>query len=338
MDRSAGQNSNIKPSSEERLARWARALHTAQSTRPANERPKLDHYEFLRRIRHRTVSEDARGGGSLFLCRAIRREFGAESVEWRDTDEFVQAFIAERDHRGFLAKLRAEWDSDFVSLSGAVWWIVSQGGAKDWDDEHLEGAAKELLGALTSEELVSFGVSVGSGTSLPAPVPSHHFMKACSFFGDIPFELIFSEAAVLHWGLLAEKDWRSERGDIIEDRWKLYWKRLCVRRIDLQRKWPAAARTPHVEENERSTIDTLSIYRTGAPGRPSAIQFVERKWRERRDAGQALDSLSAEAKALNAWCAEKHLNIAAPAPGTIENRIRSEYNSWKSSQAQTARN
>jgi hypothetical protein len=68
-------------------------------------------------------------------------------------------------------------------------------------------------------------------------------------------------------------------------------------------------------------------YRTGAPGRPSTIQFVEAEWRRRRDAGKALGSLKEEANALHEWCRGAHPAMVAPMPATIANRIREEYRS-----------
>ncbi len=76
---------------------------------------------------------------------------------------------------------------------------------------------------------------------------------------------------------------------------------------------------------------TASIYHTGAPGRPSAIQFVIDEWRRRRDEGLAPAKLCAEGRALHEWCRKNHPAIAPPSPRTIENRIRDEFNTWKAS-------
>src|SRR5262249_53141082 len=61
------------------------------------------------------------------------------------------------------------------------------------------------------------------------------------------------------------------------------WRRLMVLKADVARYWPFAA-----------ALD----YRTGAPGRPSGMQFVEEEYRARLQRCEAKPTIGDEAKAL----------------------------------------
>ncbi len=67
-------------------------------------------------------------------------------------------------------------------------------------------------------------------------------------------------------------------------------------------------------------------YRTGAPGRPSAIQFVVAEWKRRRDSGEAEVRIGAETTALHEWCRCNHPTISTPTAKTIGQKIREEFN------------
>ena len=78
------------------------------------------------------------------------------------------------------------------------------------------------------------------------------------------------------------------------------------------------------------TADSESVeISTGAPGRPSVIQFVEKEAERRRSANEALPKISAEAQELHSWCAKKHPSYPTPTAKTIENRIREAHRKWR---------
>lgn len=110
--------------------------------------------------------------------------------------------------------------------------------------------------------------------------------------------------------------WRECRGDILRKNDKIVWSRLAAPVAEIVKLWPSA--------------DPVFEYKTGAPGRPSAIQFVEQEAKRRRESGEANTTLRTEAAALHDWCRTNHEKIAAPSASTIENRIRADHNAWKS--------
>jgi hypothetical protein len=89
-----------------------------------------------------------------------------------------------------------------------------------------------------------------------------------------------------------------------------------------------AARTKEIEQ-PATKENSNELYKTGAPGRPSPIQFIDEEARRRRHSGEALEKLSHEAKALEEWCKTAHPVAKTPTSLTIENRIREEHNNWK---------
>jgi hypothetical protein len=63
-------------------------------------------------------------------------------------------------------------------------------------------------------------------------------------------------------------------------------------------------------------------FRTGLPGRPTAIQLIEAEHQRRIDSGKALDKVGEEAKHLEKWLVTTHPRAPRTTAKTIENRIR----------------
>ena len=118
-----------------------------------------------------------------------------------------------------------------------------------------------------------------------------------------------------------------------------------VRRAEVLAMWPEltgadekAAKLAEEAETDLppqgpfdQSVDPKAVYKTGAPGRPSPISFVEAEAARRRETQEAHRTLAEEAKHLNKWCKQNHPNIVAPMKGTIENRIRDDHRAWKAS-------
>jgi hypothetical protein len=79
--------------------------------------------------------------------------------------------------------------------------------------------------------------------------------------------------------------------------------------------------------------DGKERYRSGGPGRPTAMQFVEAEARRRRQSGEASSTLAREAASLHEWCRGAHREDVTPTAKTIEGRIRVEHNAWKLARA-----
>lgn len=104
--------------------------------------------------------------------------------------------------------------------------------------------------------------------------------------------------------------------------------RRSANMADLKSVWQRAE-IPSNKLTSFELIGEASKYRTGAPGRPTPMDFVVREAERRRAAGEALLNLSAEATELHEWCKLNHAAIPAPTAKTIENRIRQSHRNWK---------
>jgi hypothetical protein len=69
--------------------------------------------------------------------------------------------------------------------------------------------------------------------------------------------------------------------------------------------------------------------RTGAPGRPSSMHLVLVESSRRRESGEAVQSVTAEAKILKEWFDKNHAGMPVLTAKTIENNIRDKHNGWK---------
>jgi hypothetical protein len=66
----------------------------------------------------------------------------------------------------------------------------------------------------------------------------------------------------------------------------------------------------------------INPFRTGLPGRPTAVQLIEAEHRRRIDSGEALAKVGEEAKHLEKWLVTTHPRAPRTTAKTIENRIR----------------
>jgi hypothetical protein len=74
----------------------------------------------------------------------------------------------------------------------------------------------------------------------------------------------------------------------------------------------------------------INPFRTGGPGKPSAIKVVERQHQNRLANGEALASLPKEAAVLKDWLDRHYPDAPRMTAKTIENRIRARHRSAKS--------
>jgi hypothetical protein len=75
-----------------------------------------------------------------------------------------------------------------------------------------------------------------------------------------------------------------------------------------------------------ATTEHADPYHTGLPGRPTIAHLIVAELRRRIAAGECEATANAEAKALQKWASSAHPNARTPTEKTIENRIRSPYN------------
>jgi hypothetical protein len=133
-------------------------------------------------------------------------------------------------------------------------------------------------------------------------------------------------------------DWRARFLRVTDERDERTWGDALLARADLARwcgappepepaerpgDWPAPppARM-RAEPLPASPPEPALIVSSGAAGRPSAMHLIRREHRRRLDAGEAHESLAAEARYLAAWLAQQHPMAPQPTTKTIENAIR----------------
>lgn len=85
---------------------------------------------------------------------------------------------------------------------------------------------------------------------------------------------------------------------------------------------PVLVRVDDFREWLTSVRHEVNPFRSGAPGKPSAIQLVEAEHKRRLDCGEALTRVSKEAAHLKAWLESKYPDAPPTTVKTIENRIR----------------
>ena len=101
-------------------------------------------------------------------------------------------------------------------------------------------------------------------------------------------------------------------------------------KIEPKEGWLRAVQEIELEAHSRA-VAPMEEFRTGAAGRPSPIQMVEREAERRRKTGEAIPAISRESEALHQWCISTYPKVPAPKPKTIANRIRESHSAWKSS-------
>jgi len=200
----------------------------------------------------------------------------------------------------------------YMPLYCAAQWIVTRGGTREIDplDEVLwREAFKELLDRIASEDVKVVGVRNG----VTENISGIHFASCLVAypFSDTRLDLILSEELCLFSRpYLDDEHWRGGFDDSLEDRRGVRWRRLMVLKADVARYWPFAA-----------ALD----YRTGAPGRPSAMHLVEEEYRARWQRGEAETSIVAEAAALADWLRTEHPRAPPLKPKTIANKLRDDH-------------
>jgi len=93
---------------------------------------------------------------------------------------------------------------------------------------------------------------------------------------------------------------------------KLYW--FEVSADDVEREWPNATGAPEPSDNAE--------FRTGAPGRPSPINLIEREAKRRLEQGVKPPTLARFAQELHDWAEGNFPNGPIPTARTIENKVR----------------
>jgi hypothetical protein len=170
----------------------------------------------------------------------------------------------------------------------------------EFDNDPLTNTKTEMLLALSSGRLAAGGYRDGGFVEIPAG--DWTALKVVGFCGA-------DDAPWIRNGIHEVMTPDGER---------LAYDAVCVWREQVLAEF-----RPLGQEGGRER------YRTGGPGRPSAMQFVEAEADRRRQSGEASPTLEREAICLHEWCKREHPRIAAPTAKTIQGRIRVAHNAWK---------
>jgi hypothetical protein len=134
-------------------------------------------------------------------------------------------------------------------------------------------------------------------------------------FQDADFDLILSDEIHLRsYPYLDEEHWRRGFDDALVDRGGPRWRRLMVLRSDVARLWPFEAPEP---------------LRTGAPGRPTSMQLIERELETRAAQGALEQTLAEQARVLETWLKVEHPEHPRARTKTIENGIRTRFRDFE---------
>jgi hypothetical protein len=163
---------------------------------------------------------------------------------------------------------------------------------------------------------------IGCRDGTREPVPGYQFagLRVSYPFIDTPIELILGDEMYLQsYAYTDERHWLEGFDDSLEKRRGMKWSRLMVLRSDVAKKWPFK-----LDGGEQLDSDQPS-YRSGAPGRPSAMHLVEAEFRRRCNLGLTEPSKAKEADKLASWLRTSHPDFPQPTPKTIRNRLLSAF-------------
>jgi hypothetical protein len=215
-----------------------------------------------------------------------------------------------------------------MPLSCAVQWIAQHGGMlviNPLDEAIWREAFKDLRDCIVSGDVKV----VGERPDGVSEKISGALFASCSV--DYPFSdrrrLYFNDRVlgnefclVLH-PYLDDEYWRRDHDDRLENRHGVRWRRLQA--LNVARYWPFGKSQDH---------------RTGEPGRPSGMHFVEEEHRRRFQRGVAQTHVASEARELAEWFGRKHRDGPSLTARTIENRIRSAHRRLVAERSKPPRN
>jgi len=233
-----------------RIRQWIQALQNALE-------PSLN----MHRCRWPRLSiEDAIMRAEIFR--------GYLSKRGMPTDD-VEAVLRELREISWKDILEWEWRDDYISLTWAVYWIAADGRPIACGDEVYEPAAQRLIQTARDAGITIYGVKHGEAV-LCAITPFE--FKSAPFFGDLPDCILFDDAngkaqpsPMVCWMPDHDENWSDGDGDTISDGAKVYYRRLCVRKSDMQGLWLVRGSAVEI-----APISPAAVTRR-QPGRPGEV-------------------------------------------------------------------
>jgi hypothetical protein len=202
---------------------------------------------------------------AIIRWEACRRRLGEQGVP---TDD-VEAVLRELRGLSWRNILEREWRDDHISLTWAVYWIAAGGRPIACDEEAYEPAALPLIQAAREARIAISGVKCGE--AVLSAIKPFKFQSA-PFFCDLPDHILFfhgtesesQPSPMVLWMPDPDEDWSAGDGDTISDGAKVYFRRLCVKKSDMQALWPAPE--PAVDTAPISPAAVVTRRQRGRPG------------------------------------------------------------------------
>jgi hypothetical protein len=180
--------------------------------------------------------------------------------------------------------------------------------------EQIEQARHNLIEALRAETLTAWGKR-DARRGEPNPAAQYEAIAGSLFLDDL--------VSLTDWGTIgADPDHPTAifnyHGPTFRD--------VRFYSAEVSKIWPPL--TLPSRQGQSASVEAR-LDRTGAPGRPTSRSLVEREFERRRDAGETLETLIAEARALSAWLGKEYPHYAQMTEKTIANCIRVSYRAQK---------
>jgi hypothetical protein len=259
----------LRPSSQRRLERWARALRIADDER------------LRKSIDRRFDAEFRRGNLPGDVIDAIEHEL--ERGEEYRLAELACARIAETDE--YKARLQALqetqwrkmltdlWSKPYVPLTSCAYFVATDGEPREPDDDALEAGSAQVVSRLQDGALPLHGrewlEKEGKFSAFRSHIPLEHVREATADGAPIYDDRPIGEAPRLAWAIIPD-----DGEDEIRNRYSVLWTALVVWREDMQRLVKADTdRSPEPAADEPASNGQDAPRKTTRVGRTPKLDW-----------------------------------------------------------------
>jgi hypothetical protein len=208
----------------------------------------------------------------------------------------------------------------YVPLCATIHWIMTDGGSlvKQLKDEKAWSVSiGRLLPLISTGEVEMIGRHRNGG---PADVIKGHVFAGVLVPAplSLPFSVLSGDDPWINCTPYSDDPhWKADFNDqlFLGRPGGAEWTHLSVRKADVLRQI-------HFEQNR--TIGK-AVYETGAPGRPTSMQFIRAEFETRSLAGLLAPTITQEAAALSTWLSQAHPDAPRVKPKTIKNQLGDAY-------------
>lgn len=208
----------------------------------------------------------------------------------------------------------------YFPLYCAAQWIATQGGILRFNPTGTtvwRAAFSELTAHIASGHVSVTGVRNGIREKVEGYIFAS--IQVDFPFVDTPLEMILTDEVHLRsYAYVDDEHWHKGFDDSLQTGAGIQWSKLMVLKSEVAHIWPFPA-------EDASSVN----HRTGAPGRPTPIHLVVSEHRRRLSDGNAVESVTVEARHLADWLRAKYPEMPPLQSKTIENKIRADHRKAK---------